>query len=156
MAIFGKKKPIDYGVVGSIIGEDTEFKGEINTKGSVRVSGRFEGRINAAGDVLVSEGSKVVGSIVGSRVVVSGNINGNILANEGLEITKTGRVYGDITANSLLVDEGAVYKGKVSMEIKAEAAAKEKAIPSPAGKLEVVEKTPGPRPPLYEELPSAG
>lgn len=155
MAIFGKRKPIDHGVVGSVIGEDTEFKGEINTKGSVRVSGRFEGRINAAGDVLVSEGSKVVGSIVGSRVVVSGDINGNILANEGLEITKTGCVYGDIAGNSLLVDEGAVYKGKVSMEIRSEAAAPEKAIPSPAGEVKV-EKTAEPRPPLYEELPSAG
>lgn len=117
MAILGqKKKAIDYVGVNSIIGEDTTIKGEITTKGSVRVGGDFEGTLNAQGDVLVGEGSKVQGNITGARVVISGDVNGNIFANSGLEITRSGKVFGDITCDKLMVDEGAIYKGKISLE----------------------------------------
>ncbi len=116
MGLFGKRKPIDYGVINSVVGHDAQVKGEINTKGAVRIDGEFEGKISAKGDIFVGEGSKVVGNLVGERIIVSGEINGNIIASNGLEITKTGRVYGDITGDRLVVDEGAIYKGKVNME----------------------------------------
>jgi len=116
MGIFRKSKSIDYGVINSIIGEDAQFKGEINTKGAIRISGEFEGKINAQSDVLVSEGSKITGNITGKRIIVSGEINGNIVAFGSLEITRNGRVYGDITGERLIVDEGAIYKGRVNME----------------------------------------
>ena len=117
MPILGpNKKTGDYVGINSVIGEDAHIKGEIKTKGSVRIGGQFEGTLNAQGDVLVSEGSKVQGNVSGARVVVSGDINGNVVANGGLEITKTGKVFGDITCDKLMVDEGAIYKGKVSLE----------------------------------------
>jgi len=111
-----KKKASDYVGINSIIGEDTQVKGEIISKGSVRLGGEFEGKIQAHGDVLIGEGSRVTGSIAGARVTVSGDVNGNISANTGLEITKTGKVYGDVISDKLIVDEGAIYKGKVTLE----------------------------------------
>jgi len=117
MGILGqKKKASDYVGINSIIGEDTQFKGEINSKGSIRIGGEFEGKVQANGDVLIGEGSKVNGNIAGARVIVSGDVTGNIVANGGLEITKTGKVFGDITSDKLIVDEGAIYKGKVTLE----------------------------------------
>jgi cytoskeletal protein CcmA (bactofilin family) len=112
----GKKKASDYVGINSIIGEDTQVKGEIISRGSVRIGGEFEGKIQAQGDVLIGEGSRVTGTISGARVTVSGDINGNISANGGLEITKTGKVFGDVISEKLIVDEGAVYKGKVTLE----------------------------------------
>jgi cytoskeletal protein CcmA (bactofilin family) len=117
MALFsGKRKPINFGVISSVIGHDAQVRGEIVTKGSARIDGGFEGKITAKGDVFVGEGSRVVGNISGAKIVVSGEVNGNIIAADGLEITKSGKVYGDITGDKLLVDEGAIYKGKVTME----------------------------------------
>ena len=102
MGILGqKKKAADYVGINTVIGEETQIKGEIISKGSVRVGGEFEGKIQAHGDVLVGEGSI---------------INGNIAASAGLEITKTGKVVGDIFSDKLIVDEGAMYKGKVTLE----------------------------------------
>jgi cytoskeletal protein CcmA (bactofilin family) len=117
MGILGaKKKASDYAGINSIIGEETQVKGEIISRGSVRIGGEFDGKIMAQGDVLVGEGSKVTGNIAGSKVIVSGDVNGNITATNGLEITKSGKVYGDVAADKLIVDEGAVYKGKVTLE----------------------------------------
>jgi cytoskeletal protein CcmA (bactofilin family) len=117
MSILGQsKKASDYAGINSLIGEGTQIKGEIISKGSVRLGGEFEGKIAAQGDVLVGEGSSVTGNISGSKVIVSGDVNGNITAFAGLEITKTGKVYGDVTSDKLIVDEGAIYKGKVTLE----------------------------------------
>ena len=117
MGLLGpKKKAYDYVGINSVIGEDTQIKGEITSKGSVRLGGELEGKLQAHGDVLIGEGSRVTGSITGAKVIVSGDVNGNILAAGGLEITKTGKVYGDIISDKLIVDEGAVYKGKVTLE----------------------------------------
>jgi cytoskeletal protein CcmA (bactofilin family) len=117
MGVFKKGKSIDYGVINSVVGRDAQVKGEINSKGAVRIDGEFEGKISAKGDIFVGEGSGVVGNLVGARIVVSGEVNGNIIASNGLEITRTGRVYGDIAGDKLVIDEGAIYKGKVNMEI---------------------------------------
>ena len=117
MGILGpRKKTTDYLGINSIIGDDTQIKGDIVTKGSIRMGGEFEGKIQAHGDVLIGEGSRVTGTISGAKVIVSGDVNGNISANGGLEITKTGKVFGDIVSDKLVVDEGAVYKGKVTLE----------------------------------------
>ena len=51
------------------------------------------------------------------RVVVAGEVTGNVEAINGLEITGTGRVYGDVIGDRLIIDEGAVYKGNVKMDI---------------------------------------
>ena len=117
MGLMGQgKKTSDYVGINSIIGDDTQIKGEIVTKGSIRMGGEFEGKIHANGDILVSEGSRLTGTISGSRIIVSGDVNGNISASSGLEITKKGKVFGDITSDKLMVDEGAIFKGKVILE----------------------------------------
>lgn len=117
MGIIGpRKKASDYMGINSIIGDDTQIKGEIITKGSIRMGGEFEGKIQAYGDVLVGEGSKVTGTISGAKIIVSGDVNGNIFASSGLEITKKGKVFGDIVSDKLIVDEGAIYKGKATLE----------------------------------------
>ena len=113
--LFGKKKEIEE-TVSTVIGEDTLVKGEISTKGSIHIGGEFEGKLQAAGDIFAGEGSKIKGNLFGERVVVAGEVHGNIVAQNGLEIMKTGKVYGDVTGERLVVDEGAVYKGKVNME----------------------------------------
>lgn len=117
MGILGsKKKATDYIGINSIIGEDTQIKGEILSKGSIRIGGEFEGKVQAHGDVVIGEGSKVTGTVSGARVTVSGDVNGNITALGGLEITKVGKVFGDVISDRLIVDEGAIYKGKVTLE----------------------------------------
>ncbi|MFH0886817.1 MAG: polymer-forming cytoskeletal protein, partial [bacterium] len=104
-------------VINSIVGESAQIKGDVNSKGSLRISGEIEGNINAQGDILVGEKGRVKGDIIGRKVIVAGEVMGNIDAANGLEITRTGKVYGDISGDKLVVDEGAIYQGKVKMEI---------------------------------------
>ncbi|MFC1483220.1 polymer-forming cytoskeletal protein [Candidatus Margulisiibacteriota bacterium] len=103
--------------IHTIIGAETAFKGTITSQESVRIDGSFEGKINSQGEVYIGESAQVKADVFGKRVIVAGEVTGSVEAINGLEITGTGRVYGDIVGDRLIIDEGAVYKGSVSMDI---------------------------------------
>ena len=108
-------------MIGTVVGGDTVIRGEIESKGSVRVDGSMEGKITSGSDILVAEKARVKGNIFGKRVIVAGEIRGDVTSSDSVEIKKNGRVFGNISSNKLMVDEGASYKGRVIMgEAKAE------------------------------------
>ena len=118
MGIFdtGKKSGVS-GIIETIIGQGAHLKGEIETKGSIRVDGVLDGSVTTEQEVIIGESAKVKGNVKGRQVIVAGEVNGNVSAKESVEIKKMGKVFGDISGNSLTVDEGASYKGKVTMGI---------------------------------------
>lgn len=104
-------------LVNTVIGEDSSFKGILHTQRSVRIEGSFEGEINSQGEVYIGEKSKIKANIFGRRVEISGEVIGNVEASAGLHICRTGKVYGDLTGDQLLIEEGAIYKGRVNMDV---------------------------------------
>lgn len=111
----GDKKPATHGAADTIIGEKAKFRGEISTSGSLSIDGEFEGKISAAGEVIIAIGGKVVGDVQGGTVIVSGKIDGNISAAQELQITKNGRVHGDLAGGSIIIEEGSSYSGRVKV-----------------------------------------
>jgi len=102
-------------MISSIIGEGTSFKGEISSAGSLQIAGEVIGCINVKGEVFIVGNGRVQGDINGGRVVVSGTVDGNIIAGKGLEILKNGKVNGEITCDKLIIEEGSSYQGKVNV-----------------------------------------
>jgi len=100
-------------IVTTIIGKETQIKGIISSQESIRVEGQVEGEINSLEEIQIAQNSKVKATIKAKKAIIDGEIIGNIEVTEGLEISKTGRVIGNIQADRLLIEEGAVYKGKV-------------------------------------------
>lgn len=103
-------------LINTIIGAETSIKGALHSQRSMQIEGTIEGEINCQGDVFIGEKSRVKASIIARSVTVAGEVFGNIETLKGLRITKTGKVYGDITGDQLSVDEGGIYRGKVNMD----------------------------------------
>lgn len=108
---------IHHEIVNTMIGKETHFIGTLHSQGSIHIEGCFEGEINAQGEVFIGEKSKVKANITAQRAVVAGELIGDIEVVKGLEITKTGRVYGNISGDRFIIEEGAIYKGKVNMDV---------------------------------------
>jgi len=104
-------------LVQTVIGEHTRVVGSIDTQSSLRVEGSVEGSIHSQGEVFIGSGSVTKANIVGKTVIVAGEVIGDIEAINGLQILKTGKVYGDISGDHLFIEEGAIYKGKVNMDV---------------------------------------
>ena len=111
------KKKYDSSIVDTLIGKDCLIHGKLHTQKSIQLEGSFEGEINSKGEVYIVETAQCRANIIARDVIVSGEVIGNIEAIKSLKITETGRVYGNISGDHLLIEEGGIYKGKVNMDV---------------------------------------
>jgi len=105
------------GIVQSIVGPETDVRGVLRSENAIQIEGYFEGEIFVKNDVYVAENSTVKATIRAHRVIVSGEVIGDIEALQTVTVNKTGRVYGNIAGNELHVEPGGVYKGNVNMDV---------------------------------------
>ena len=98
----------------SLIGLNSSFKGDIGTKGTLRIDGTMEG--NAAADwIILGEKASVKGDLTARGIIIGGRVEGNIRAKEIVEIKSKGRVSGDIHSSKLTIAEGGMFDGRSSM-----------------------------------------
>ena len=104
--------------VDSVFGAGLTWKGELGGQGGVRIEGVFEGEVALNGLVVIGEqGRLVCRSLRATTVVVAGSVRGDITA-QRVEITRTGRVWGDVVTESFSTEEGAFLRGQITMEEK--------------------------------------
>jgi cytoskeletal protein CcmA (bactofilin family) len=95
----------------TVIGADAVFKGELSFEKGVRVDGRVEGKIATKGFLAVSQGGTLQADVEAGSVIIEGEVKGNLHAGDRVELRKSARLKGDITASKLLVSEGAAFTG---------------------------------------------
>ena len=100
---------------GTTIGPDASFKGEMSFEKGMRLQGRFEGKINTPGRLQVAKEAKMQADVEAGAIIVEGEVHGNLTANDRVELKNTARYEGDLRASKLVVDEGAVFSGHVSV-----------------------------------------
>jgi cytoskeletal protein CcmA (bactofilin family) len=104
--MFAKRQP----AVETVVGAGTTTRGEMNSKGTVRIDGRLEGRIRADW-VFVGTPGIVAGDVVCRGMVVGGKVEGSVHAGELVDIKEHGQITGDIYTLKLCVSEGGVLEG---------------------------------------------
>ena len=97
--------------VSSYIGKDSVLEGRLIFEGTFNLDCKFRGNISALGTLIVGEHGKIDSDIHGTSVISKGEIYGNIIAQERVEILPTGKVYGDIWAPVVVVKKGAIFEG---------------------------------------------
>ena len=109
--MFGKHKGM-----ATIIGQESEFTGQIISKGTLRVDGKINGQVNAD-YIILSETASVKGDVTARGVIIGGRLEGNVAAMEGVEIKSTGKIWGEIFTDKISIAEGGVFNGKVEMKV---------------------------------------
>jgi len=75
----------------SVFAEDLSVKGDIVCPGSLRVEGKIEGSIKGKGIITIAESAVAKADIDAAKVVVLGQVEGNIIATETVEIVAMSR-----------------------------------------------------------------
>ena len=91
------------------------FRGELEFEDTMRIDGRFSGKIISKNELIVGESAHVEGDIHVGRIAISGTIVGKIVADQRVEIHRNGKVYSDIDTPVLIIEEGAVFQGNCVM-----------------------------------------
>ena len=96
----------------SLIAADLTIEGKIEGGGSVRIAGKFKGDVNVQGDLTIEAGAKLTGSVRADKVVIAGELEGNVVGASSVDLQQSGVVIGDLKARSLAVASGATMRGK--------------------------------------------
>jgi cytoskeletal protein CcmA (bactofilin family) len=99
----------------SIIGPGMTIVGNCETDGTVRVEGTVEGSIKAGKAVVIGKQGVVAGDITTQDAVISGSVNGSLVAASRLELQATCRIEGEVHTRRMQLEEGAVLNGSVHM-----------------------------------------
>ena len=98
-----------------IIGSESGIRGDITSKGTVRIDGSVEGSVSAD-CLIIGEKGIVTGNATVRQMIIGGRIIGDIRAVEGVDIQRTGNVCGDIFAARLSIADGAGFDGRSTMQ----------------------------------------
>jgi cytoskeletal protein CcmA (bactofilin family) len=104
--------------INAFLGNYTEFEGKLSFKGAVRIDGKFTGEIFTEGTLIVGQSATIKSDIHVSNIIVSGEIRGNIIADNRIEIHAPGKVFGNIQAPVVVIDEGVIFEGTCRMQKK--------------------------------------
>lgn len=97
------------------LGEGTRLSGKIAFEGPARIAGQVEGEIHATATLQITESALVNAQILGETIVLRGKVTGDITATKKLEIRAPGKLFGNVTTPSLVIEEGVVFEGHCSM-----------------------------------------
>jgi cytoskeletal protein CcmA (bactofilin family) len=98
------------------IGPDSEFSGELTSNEDLSIEGQFDGYIHVRSALLnIAASGRVTADIRGVRVFVSGTVNGSIVASERIELAPGANVNGSLSANHVVIADGAFFNGYIDM-----------------------------------------
>ena len=125
MAFNPGKKNIgdDYDEYGSVdsaahsyLGKTIKIDGEISCDEFLTVEGDIKGNIKVSKALTIGKNGHVKGEIEAKDVKIIGKAEGNINASGKLEISAKGNFKGSLTSDKLIIEEGAVFKGKANLD----------------------------------------
>ncbi len=110
-----RRKPIVRSGLTAFIDEESEIEGRYSFKGTVMLNGRFKGDISSTDTLIIGEKGSVTGDIRAGQVIVSGEVVGNLFCTERVELKRTARVFADVEAPLVVVEEGVLFEGHCRM-----------------------------------------
>lgn len=113
--MFKKNTPVTNGKIDTLIGVGTTIEGHIQASGILRVEGRIRGEVVSEGDVIVGEKGDIRANIKARHVTVAGKVQGNISASGRMHLIASGQLLGDVEAATVIIEEGAHFKGTCKM-----------------------------------------
>lgn len=99
----------------TIVGAETIIEGKIIVQTSLRVEGEVHGDIECEGDITIGEKGLVEHSISSRNVTIAGTVNGEINASGKVHILSSGKLCGNATMTSIVIDEGGIFEGESKM-----------------------------------------
>src|SRR3954462_15771496 len=99
----------------TVIGQSILISGKLTGDEDLTVRGRVEGELTLTKTLIVEPSGIVKANVAVKNVIISGVVVGNINATESVELTREGRMVGDVRAPRVIIVDGASFRGRVDM-----------------------------------------
>ena len=101
--------------IKAYMGEDTVFNGSLTFDGTVRIDGKFEGKVTTEDTLIIGETGDLKAEIFAGTVVCMGRVEGTVVASKKVEIHSTSKVVGNVKSPALYIELGGVLDGTCDM-----------------------------------------
>ena len=99
----------------TFLGREAAFKAELSFGGTLCIDGKFEGKINTSGTLIISKTGEIKADIQAETIICEGLVKGNIVASKRVELRPNSNIIGNIQSPSLNIEVGAKLDGKCDM-----------------------------------------
>jgi len=104
-------------MANTVIGSTIVIDGEISGDEDLVIRGTVKGKIVLKESCFIEATGVVEADIETQNVEIAGQVTGNILASDKVELKADCRVVGDIRSPRILIADGASFKGNVDMDV---------------------------------------
>ena len=91
------------GELNGFLDRGSSFRGELEFEDTMRIDGKFSGKIHSKNELIVGESAHIEGDVHVGRIAISGTIVGKIVADQRVEIHRNGKVFSDIDTPALII-----------------------------------------------------
>ncbi len=99
-------------VTNSLIGVNSFFAGQFFINGSLKIDGKFEGKLLRAHQIYIGSTGKVKTDIQAESAIIEGTVIGNIITTIRVMLLPSARVFGDIKTPELIIQKGVILEGR--------------------------------------------
>ena len=110
-----KEKPLEKTDIKAFLGPGSQFEGKLIFDEIVRLDGTFRGEVNSKDVLIVGDTANVEGEVNVGTFILSGRFKGNVKAVTRVELRAPAQVEGNIETPKLVVEEGVIFNGQLSM-----------------------------------------
>ncbi|MFN2240164.1 MAG: polymer-forming cytoskeletal protein [Thermoanaerobaculia bacterium] len=103
------------GELNGFLDRGSSFTGDLEFEDTMRIDGRFNGKITSKNELIVGETAVIDGDVHVGRIAISGTVKGKVKADQKIEVHRSGKVYADLDTPALIIEEGAVFQGNCAM-----------------------------------------
>lgn len=120
------------------LGPSISINGKLTGDEDLLIEGHVEGEISLKqNSVTIGRSGVVKADVYAKTICIEGEIHGNLFGDDQVVIRQSGKVFGNLTAPRVTLEDGAKFRGAIDMEPKAQRAAApqaDKAAPAQAKK----------------------
>jgi len=99
----------------TFIGANITVEGTLSGSEPVVVEGTIRGNINLSGELRIGTKARVEATVHARSIFIEGRVEGDISADERVELIAGSNVDGNIKAPKIVVADGAKFRGNVDM-----------------------------------------
>ena len=115
--MFNKKEAKQHKTIETIIRPSVRVEGNFKGDGDLIVEGTLIGSLQTKKNLKIGPEAIVEAGIKANNAFISGKIKGNVYIKGKLEITSAAVILGDIKAQIISIETGALINGQITMPI---------------------------------------
>jgi cytoskeletal protein CcmA (bactofilin family) len=99
----------------TFLGAGSIMTGDLQCQGDLVVAGSVTGDCICQGSFTLADGASWEGRLQANNAVIAGQVQGSLMIAEKIEIRKSARIRGSVSARSIAVAQGALIEGDLAV-----------------------------------------